>query len=248
MALPNKRRFIQAMQNTPPPLEGLLLVDKPAGIDSGCIINILKKELKIKKIGHTGTLDPIASGLLVICIGRKYTRLAESIQKLPKKYYVELELGKSSETYDRSGVICSEDFFNDITFELDSLIPTGKVTQKVPYYSALKKDGKTLREHALDGNFIERFNEIEIHGWETIANNAGKNSLAFNLTVSKGTYIRTIVENIGKKTGYGAVMKLLTRLSVGDFLKDNASSVQDIIQFSRNGHLEQYLIQNPSLD
>jgi tRNA pseudouridine55 synthase len=203
---------------------GFLLINKPTGPTSHDVIDQLRKTLGIKKIGHAGTLDPFASGLLLVAVGDA-TKLLRHYVGLDKTYEAVLRLGVTSDTYDRTGKIQETNYKQDtisklkIQKVLKSFI--GKQKQTPPMYSAKKVGGKKLYELARAGKEIKRKpNEIEVYDIKLKSLNS--ELLILNFRVSSGTYIRTLAHDIGKKLGTGALLEELNRTSIGDFkLKDS---------------------------
>jgi len=210
-------------------MEGFLLINKPTGIDSGSIVDNIKKIFKERKVGHTGTLDPLANGLLILCIGRKYTRQSEKILSLPKEYSVEIKLGITTMSFDRISPSISEFFFQPMHIETKDLLTKGKQIQKIPYLSAKKTGGKKLRTYAQKGIYIDTFHEVEIYNWKTTKLQLNKGIIALTLKVSKGTFIRSIVDELGKKLRYGATIQKLTRTEIGQFSLNNAITVEELM-------------------
>jgi tRNA pseudouridine55 synthase len=210
-------------------LDGIIIVRKPAGITSFDVIWKLRRILKEKKIGHTGTLDPLAEGVLVVCTG-KATRLAKDIEARDKEYEAGFRLGVVTDSYDTEGKILKEcEGFSvnaeDIRSALVSF--TGKITQKPPMFSAVKQDGKKLYVLARHGVEVEReAREIEISRLELLDFDGREGTL--RAVVSKGTYIRSLIHDLGEKLGPGAVMRALVRTRCGDISLDRARTLEEI--------------------
>lgn len=198
-------------------MNGIINVLKPSAMTSHDVVNFIRKTLNMKKVGHTGTLDPNAAGVLPICIG-KSTKLIEYIQYENKKYRTELTLGFSTDTQDKYGKILDKSKKNiskDTIIEvINSFV--GKTTQIPPMYSALKHNGKRLYELARKGKSVERKSrEIYIESIDIVT--IKNNKIIFDVTCSKGTYVRTLCNDIGEKLGTFGHMSFLERLKVGDF-------------------------------
>ena len=185
-------------------MDGILVVNKPIGYTSRDIVNIVGKILNIKKIGHTGTLDPIATGVLVLCIG-KATKLVEILTSTEKEYIAEVTLGLNTDTLDNTGKILTEQI---VHFEKEQIVETlnsmlGFYNQEVPIYSAVKLNGKKMYEYARENkeiNLPKRTVEIKkIELSSDIKYENGKTIFEFRCLVSKGTYIRSLCEDIAKK-------------------------------------------------
>ena len=198
-------------------MNGFLLVNKEKGYSSNEIVQKIKKKFSLNKVGHLGTLDPDAEGLLIIAINRA-TKFSNYFLNSDKSYYVEIKLGKSTTTDDVSGEIieefevkCSED---EVKKEINNFL--GKSFQKPPFFSALKYKGKPLYKYARKGEFINKEpREIEI---KEIKNISYKDKIcSFQLLCSKGTYIRSIARDLGENLGCGGYMLYLKRLSQHKF-------------------------------
>lgn len=210
-------------------MEGIIVIDKPKGITSFDVIRVLRKTLKEKRIGHTGTLDPLATGVLVVCVGRG-TKLAQDIEGYEKEYFADLELGYKTDTYDIEGKILEKKENFSITreeFENEVKKYIGEIEQVPPMYSAIKVNGKKLYELAREGIEIERkarkvkIDEIEILNFD------GKKA-KLRCKVSKGTYIRSLIYDIGEGLGTFATMTGLRRSMVGEENLERAYTLKDI--------------------
>ncbi len=215
--------------------EGILLIDKEAGVDSNCIVDILKRRLNRAKTGHAGTLDPLASGLLIVCIGRKYTKLVADLQQKEKEYIATIQLGQTSRTYDRAGVRTSQ-LYGNISYTFSELqkavtvsIPIGEQIQSVPSYSALKINGKKMMDLARKGETPEKWNRIRILERELLEWNEQTSKLSIRLKVSKGTYIRSIAQKIGQDLTCGALLHSLRRTASGGYSVKNAHQLRDVV-------------------
>ncbi|MEG0644680.1 MAG: tRNA pseudouridine(55) synthase TruB [Cetobacterium sp.] len=198
-------------------MEGIIVIDKPIGITSFDVIRVLRRNLKERRIGHTGTLDPLATGILVICVG-KATKLAQDIEGYEKEYVADLELGFKTDTYDIEGkVLAKVEEFNISYENFEETLQTfkGDIKQIPPMYSAIKVDGKKLYELAREGVEIERkARDVSIKNLETISFDGVKAKI--DCTVSKGTYIRSLIYDLGEKLGTFATMTGLRRTRVGE--------------------------------
>ncbi len=207
---------------------GFLNVYKPVGKTSHDVVAYFRKILKIKQIGHTGTLDPFAEGVLPICIG-KSTRLIEYLPD-DKAYLAFIQFGKSTDTYDNEG---------KITFESDKKITEeyickclkifeGVIEQYPPIYSAIKIDGKKLYEYAREGKQIEiKPRKVTIKTIELKSFNFEKQTAEIHIECSKGTYIRSIANDLGQKLGCGGHLYKLIRTQAGKFLIENSINMTD---------------------
>ena len=210
-------------------MNGVLLVNKPIDFTSRDVVNKLTKVFNTKKIGHTGTLDPIATGVLVICIG-KSTKLCDILTSKYKEYIATIKLGIKTDTLDTMGTILEEQEIKNYTKEeitkvLNSFL--GKSIQETPIYSAVKVNGKKLYEYAREGISIELpKREIDIQSIELL--DYKDNEITFKTTVSKGTYIRALINDICTKLNTIGTMSSLIRTKQGEFSIDNCYTLEEI--------------------
>ncbi len=214
---------------------GVFLIDKPAGPSSFAMVRQVKRLLGMKKVGHAGTLDPFATGLLIICAGRPATKMISAIMAGEKEYLATLRLGMETSTQDPEGeIIAKKDTFTisgDAVLEcLESF--RGMQEQVPPAYSALKHKGKPLYYYARQGVEVKKpARQIQIHslaridGDDVLSEN--KNELRLRVVCSKGTYIRTLAADIGKFLGCGAYLKELRRTRSGVFSIEKSFSGED---------------------
>ena len=198
---------------------GILNIDKPQGITSHDVVDIVRKIFPGIKVGHTGTLDPIATGVLPICIG-KATKLSDELLSENKVYKVKMLLGVETDTYDITGKIVFANTLNEDEIYIKERIKRfiGKSSQIPPIYSAIKIKGKKAYEYARNGENVSlKPREIEIFNIDDIDVNLRKRQVSFVVSCTKGTYIRSLVHDIGIKLGCGATMIELKRLITGDF-------------------------------
>ena len=214
-------------------MNGILIINKDLGYTSRDVVNIVSKELGTKKVGHTGTLDPMASGVLVLCIGNAL-KLCEILTNHDKEYIAGVTLGIETDTLDMEGTILSTE---NVDIDKDKIIEVvdsfkGSYLQEVPKYSAVKVNGKKLYEYARKNidvklpSKIVNISEIEII--DDVVYEDGKIYFKIKTTVSKGTYIRSLVRDIGAKLGVPAVMNSLIRTRLGDFNIKEAYSLENI--------------------
>jgi tRNA pseudouridine55 synthase len=226
-------------------LEGILPLLKPKGMTSHDCVFKLRKILKTKKVGHTGTLDPDVTGVLPICIGRA-TKIAEYITDAGKAYVGEVTLGFSTTTEDKSGEQVdekpvTEEFSRDRILQvLQSL--TGKIEQTPPMYSAVKVNGKKLYEYARAGIEVERpVREVFIYELtlqdEREVFTGPEISFKFKVTCSKGTYVRTLAVMMGERLGYPAHMSDLVRIESADFTLNDCKTFDEIEQAVAQGEI-----------
>ncbi len=199
------------------PNNGILLVDKEAGCSSFHLVALLRRLTQIEKIGHAGTLDPFATGLMVMLIGREYTRLSDTFLGSDKEYRATIQLGLSTESYDLEGKITSRSDKIPTQEEIDLAIKTfsGAISQIPPMYSAKKIGGKKLYDLARKGITIDRKPTIVQVAIKLIRYYYPM--LEINVACSKGTYIRTLAHDIGQFLGSGAHLFELTRTRSGHF-------------------------------
>jgi len=213
--------------------DGVLPINKPAGMTSHDVVAKLRKLLKTKKIGHTGTLDPEVTGVLPICIG-KATKLSDYIMEMPKTYRGQLTLGLSTTTQDFTGESVEDKSVSFISpNEIKKVIKefVGEIEQVPPMYSSIKINGKKLYELARQGKEIDRpARKVNIYNIDILDINLEKKypTIDFEVRCSKGTYIRTLCVDIGKKLGYPAHMSKLVRVESGSFKLDNSYTFDDI--------------------
>lgn len=209
-------------------MDGILLINKPKDMTSRDVVNILTKLLHTKKIGHTGTLDPIATGVLVICIG-KYTKLCDLLTSTYKDYIATIKLGIKTDTGDITGNIINKKDYSITKEELMSVLKSflGESIQEVPIYSAVKVNGKKLYEYARANEKVELpKRKINITNIELLSFN--KDEITFKTTVSKGTYIRALIEDICKKLNTVGTMSDLQRTKQGQFIIEDTYTLEDI--------------------
>ncbi len=203
-------------------MNGVIIIDKPKGKTSHDVVGILRKKFGTRRVGHTGTLDPLATGVLPICIGNA-TRAADMMISADKKYRAVMELGKRSDTLDIEGEITEENAVTVTEQEVREAISgfVGEIDQIPPMYSAIKKDGKKLYELAREGVKIEREpRRITIYSIDII--DISLPEITIDVHCSKGTYIRSLCDDIGAKLGCGAIMTDLRRTFTAGFSVEDA--------------------------
>jgi len=209
-------------------MDGVLNIYKPQHMTSHDVVAIVRRALQTKKVGHTGTLDPMATGVLPICVGRA-TKIVDFIQNDKKTYKAEITLGFETDTEDCWGetirecpVEVTDEMFHDAIMSF-----VGEISQVPPMYSALKVNGKKLYELAREGKTIERQPRLRTIYGITIDSITGSKA-TFHVTCSKGTYIRTLCSDIGKKLNTVAHMSGLERTQSGQFTVETAISIEDV--------------------
>lgn len=209
-------------------MNGILNFLKPPGMTSHDAVAVVRRVLWTKKVGHTGTLDPQAAGVLPICVGQA-TRIVELLQEDRKTYRAELTLGVTTDTQDRWGTILSE---NPVSVSREELLDafdrfTGEIAQIPPMYSALKVDGQKLCDLARKGIDVEREARMRtIHAIRLIRFDGRK--AIFDVVCSKGTYVRTLCHDIGHHLGCGAMMSFLLRTATGAFTLTDSITLEEL--------------------
>lgn len=213
-------------------MNGVINIYKNTGMTSFDVVAMVRKVAKTKKVGHTGTLDPEASGVLPICIG-KATKIIDYIMDNKKVYRVNLKLGMVTDTYDLEGKILKETDASYITEDeilncINSFV--GVIDQVPPMYSALKQNGVRLYELARQGIEVYREpREVTIYSIENIKIESNDN-IQMDVCCSKGTYIRSLCFDIGEKLKVGATMTALERIQNGPFIKEEAINIEDLTE------------------
>ncbi len=215
-------------------MNGIILVNKEKNMTSHDVVNKVRKIFNTKRVGHLGTLDPLAEGLLAVCINDA-TKLVQFLTEHDKVYVARVCIGKSTDTYDLEGKVLEEVKVEAVSFDdIDKVISTflGKQKQLPPIYSSIKVDGKKLYEYARAGLVVEiPERDIEIYDIKRISDVTYEDECCyFDLYVysSKGTYIRSICNDLGKKLGLPSLMAGLTRIKSGCFTIENASTLKEI--------------------
>lgn len=222
-------------------LDGVLLLDKPIGLSSNDALIRAKRLYLAKKAGHTGTLDPLASGLLPLCFGEA-TKFSQDLLEADKTYEATMRLGVRTTTGDAEGEAAeTRDVSCDEAAVIDAMARfRGDIVQIPPMYSALKRDGKPLYEYARAGQVVEREGrEVTIHVLDLIA--CALPDVTFRVTCSKGTYVRTLAEDIGEALGCGAHLVALRRTGVGALTLEHAvtlDALSDATESARDAWLQ----------
>ena len=213
--------------------DGIVLLNKSRGISSFKAINKLKWIIGSSKVGHAGTLDPIAEGLLIVMINNA-TKFSDNLMKRDKEYFVELELGYETDTYDTEGEV-TEKYEGNIDISNEGIVEavnsfTGEIMQVPPMYSAIKINGEKLYELARKGIEVEReARKVKIYSIREInVENKGKCRISFYTEVSSGTYIRSLVRDIGRKLGVYATMTRLVRTKIDKYSIEESVSLEEI--------------------
>ena len=214
-------------------MDGIVIVDKPQGWTSQDVTARLRRVFGTRRIGHGGTLDPMATGVLPVFVGRA-TRAVEFFEHAEKTYETVLRLGITTDTEDMTGTVLTEE---NVSFTEEQLQETlaafrGEILQVPPMYSALKVNGQKLCDLARKGKTVERQpRPITIH--ELTLVERGENTLRLRVRCSKGTYIRTLCKDIGEKLGCGGCMESLRRVAAGEYTIDEAVPLQTLLETER---------------
>ncbi|MCX8130102.1 MAG: tRNA pseudouridine(55) synthase TruB [Clostridia bacterium] len=221
-------------------MDGILNILKPPGMTSFDVVGFLRRILKTKKIGHTGTLDPGAVGVLPICIGNA-TKAIEFMMEKDKLYRAELTLGAETDTQDSSGKVVATYDVNVDETQIRSVMSSflGTYEQIPPMYSAVKIEGKKLYELAREGKTIEREpRTVEVFSID-ILKIKNKETILFDVHCSKGTYIRTLCDDIGKRLGCGGHMSFLIRTKAGPYDISSAITLEEVEMLAEQNKLEE---------
>jgi len=227
-------------------LSGVLVVDKPAGMTSHDAVAIVRRAAGTRKVGHTGTLDPDATGVLVCCLGRA-TRLVQFLQSGRKTYAATMVLGRETTTQDAAGDVVAERDASHITEQQLCIAMTrfqGEIEQVPPMVSAIKIDGERLHHKARRGEVIERepravtIHDLVLEDWQP----GTHPEAAFLVTCSSGTYVRTLAHDIGEDLGVGGSLLTLRRIANGDFTTAEAVSIEDVRRHGEEGSFEGLLM------
>lgn len=220
-------------------MNGVINIYKNTGMTSFDVVAMVRRVAKMKKVGHTGTLDPAASGVLPVCLG-KATKIIDYIMENKKVYRVNLKLGMVTDTYDLEGEVLREEDASHITKDeilncINSFV--GTIDQVPPMYSALKQNGVRLYELARQGIEVHReARKITIYSIENIKIESNDN-IQMDVCCSKGTYIRSLCYDIGEKLNVGATMTALERIQNGTFTKEEAINIEDLTEELLEKHI-----------
>jgi tRNA pseudouridine55 synthase len=225
---------------------GILNIDKPLGRTSHDVVARVRSLTAVRRVGHAGTLDPLATGVLVVCVGRKATRVAEYLMDELKAYRTDAQLGVVTDTFDREGEVLARSPVEVDRDEVERALIQfrGVIDQIPPMYSAVKHHGKPLYRLARRGIEVEREpRRVEIHrldlvAWEPLN---GQIQCTLEIECSPGTYVRVLVHDLGQKLGCGACVTGLTRLASGSFRLENAVTLDGLAQAVEEGHWPELL-------
>lgn len=217
------------METTPNTQDRILLINKPLRWTSFDVVNKLRYILKMKKIGHAGTLDPLATGLLIICTG-KMTKRIEEFMGQEKEYTGTLVLGQTTPSYDLETEVSEAKDISHVTFESISGVAktlTGKLSQIPPVHSAIRIGGKRAYAFARKGKELElKPREVEVTEFEIVRYNQPE--VTFRIVCSKGTYIRSLVRDMGEALGVGAYLSQLCRTRIGPYKLSDSIGVEEV--------------------
>jgi tRNA pseudouridine55 synthase len=223
------------LKGSPP--AGILLIDKSTGMTSHDVVNIVRRQTGVRRVGHAGTLDPLATGLLIVLVGREFTKKQSEFMKLDKEYLCTAKLGIKTDTYDIDGQVISKASWDEVKkitqVNLEKVLENfrGEIEQTVPAYSAVKIKGEKLYEKARKGETKKEDlpkRKVNIKELELIdfSKDEIKQATSFTLRVacSSGTYIRSLIHDIGQQLKVGAMVKELRRTKIGDLDAKDAIS------------------------
>lgn len=211
-------------------MNGVVIVDKPAGVTSHDVVSMMRKIYRTRRVGHTGTLDPMATGVLPICIGNA-TKAADMLTAADKKYSAVLKLGVKTDTLDIEGTVIEEHDVNVTEDDVRKVIASfeGEQEQLPPMYSAIKQNGKKLYELAREGKVVER-EKRKITIFSICIQKTELPYISIDVHCSKGTYIRSLCDDIGSRLGCGAVMTELRRTQTAGFCINESHTVSELSQ------------------
>lgn len=224
--------------------DAVIIVNKKKGITSFDVVSKIRRILKTKRVGHAGTLDPMAEGVLPVFVGRA-TLACDILPDSDKSYLATFNLGYSTDTQDTSGKVLNEKLSNVTKAQVEKALLSfkGEIMQTPPMYSAIKKDGKKLYELAREGKTVDvEPRKITVYSISLYDFDEKSQSGVFSVSCSKGTYIRTICHDLGLKLGTFGVMSALTRTSAAGFNLNDSFTEEEIEEIAVNGNIEDILI------
>lgn len=222
-------------------MNGIFNVDKPAGMTSHDVVAVVRKISGESRVGHAGTLDPMATGVLLVCIGQA-TRVVEYLTDHDKKYHARIRLGIETDTYDATGTVVAEKQVSVTVDQIKEALAgfSGRISQHPPAYSAIKQNGVPLYKLARQGIDVETEpREVEIYSILLTA--FAPPDLEIDIHCSKGTYVRSLAHDLGAKLGCGAHLSALTRTASGQFTLENAIALDRLKDAFANHFAEQFL-------
>jgi tRNA pseudouridine55 synthase len=225
-------------------MDGILNINKEVGMTSHDVVNRVRRLLKQKRVGHAGTLDPAASGVLPICVGQG-TRVAEYLSESGKVYQAEIVFGIVTDTYDAEGTIIRQTDTSDLTLEMiEQALPAflGPQMQLPPRYSAIKIQGQAAYKRVRAGEEVTlEPRPVEIYSLHVVAWREQPPRLTLAIECSKGTYIRSLAYDLGERLGYGAYLAALLRTRSGPFSLENSATLDQLAAASERGSIDDYL-------
>lgn len=229
-----------------PDISGVLVVDKPAGMTSHDVVGVVRRSLGMRRVGHTGTLDPAATGVLILAVGRA-TRLVNVLQGGPKTYAATMVLGIETDSQDADGAVVAETDASHLTEQqiCEALtLMQGDIQQIPPMVSAIKIDGERLHEKARRGEVVEREpRDVTIHDLVLEDCELGEHPVvSFLVTCSPGTYVRTIAHDVGAHLGVGGSLTALRRIANGGFAVEEAISLDEVKELAEGHALRERLL------
>lgn len=222
--------------------DGILNIDKPSGMTSFAVVSLVRGLTGVRRVGHAGTLDPIAGGVLPICLGRA-TRVVEYIVDAPKAYRAVIRLGVETDSYDSEGAVTAVADPHGVTRDEveEALLPfVGEIEQLPPMYSALKHKGKPLYHYARAGKTVPRTaRKVAVYRLDLLRFDPPV--LELDIECGRGAYVRSLAHDLGRKLGCGAHLEGLTRLRSGPFVKEEAVRLDDLRAVAERGNWEDLL-------
>jgi tRNA pseudouridine55 synthase len=224
-------------------INGFVVIDKPAGITSHDVVSRVRRILGTRKVGHTGTLDPFATGVLPVAVNDG-TKVIPFLDEGKKCYEAVMQIGVATDTLDMTGTVIREADWQSVTQQdVTSVLKqfTGRISQIPPMYSAIKLDGQPLYKLARKGQVVERApRDIDVYSLELQI--FAPPLITFRVVCSRGSYVRTLADDIGSALGCGAALKELRRLASGPFIIDHSSSLEVLEEAVRDGSLEELTV------
>ncbi len=230
-------------------MDGVIVLDKPFGKTSHDMVSFVRRLTGIRRVGHTGTLDPAATGVLPICIGRA-TKAADMLTAADKRYIAEMVLGMTTDTQDADGEVLTECEVTCTEENIQAAVGgfVGEISQLPPMYSAVKIGGKKLYELARKGEKAERKpRKVTIYSIDILDIDLIKKTVKIEVACSKGTYIRTLCEDIGIKLGCGAYVNSLRRTKSGMFSESGCITCAELVKMQEEGTLNEAIISTDEL-
>jgi tRNA pseudouridine55 synthase len=225
-------------------MNGILNINKPPGWTSHDVVAWVRRVLREKRVGHAGTLDPMATGVLLVCVGQA-TRVVEYLTVGRKVYRAEAQLGVTTDTYDADGRVTATTPVSPLTAaDLRAALAgfVGEIQQRPPAYSAIKQDGEAAYRKARRGEAVELpARPVTIHGIELLDWDPASTKLTIDVTCGPGTYIRSLTHDLGQVLGCGAVLTRLTRTRSSQFTIEDAVELDTLADAARSGDLSRYL-------